>query len=190
VRAARCPEPASATPLSANGSILFLDLVYRIGGRIAPSQRYYTRCRRLYRSFSIQDIRRSRDIPALEACERLLSRARRPGDVPAGRGLQRELTRAEIAAFLVETRNRLNALLSGRADRPRPKGPRFDPARIPERRSSASSGSIRTSVLSIACGPNASGTWRNGEGIALPSLCQSRRQPSTLRSGCRSGRKV
>jgi hypothetical protein len=35
-------------------------------------------------------------------------------------------------ALMVETRNRLDALRSGRADRPRCKGPRFDPARIPD----------------------------------------------------------
>jgi hypothetical protein len=46
--------------------------------------------------------------------------------------LQRELTRTEIGTFLVETRNRLDALYSGRADRPCAKGPRFDPACIPD----------------------------------------------------------
>lgn len=115
------------------GSIAeWLSLVYRIGGRIEPSQRHYTRCRRLYRSLYAGDIRSSRDIQALEICERLFDRARGAYDVPSGRGLQRELTRTEIGLLLVETRNRLDALRSGRADRPRLKGPRFDPARIPD----------------------------------------------------------
>jgi hypothetical protein len=110
----------------------WLELVYRIGGKIRCSQPHYTRCGRLYRSLRAGDIRSSRDIPALEGCERLFQRARGAGDIPCGRGLQRELTRAEIGALLVETRNRLDALRSGRANRPRPKGPRFDPARIPD----------------------------------------------------------
>jgi hypothetical protein len=41
------------------------------------------------------------------------------------------LTRSEIGALLVETCNRLAALRSGRADRPRAKGFRFNPERIP-----------------------------------------------------------
>jgi hypothetical protein len=110
----------------------WLALVYRIGGRINCSARHYDRCGRLYRSLCIEDIRFSRDIPALEACERLFHRARGAADVPCGRGLQRVFTRPEIGTFLVETRNRLDELRSGRADRPRAKGPRFDPARIPD----------------------------------------------------------
>jgi hypothetical protein len=110
----------------------WLELVYRIGGRIQSSSAHYNRCRRLYRGLRPGDIRASRDLRTLEACERLFNRARRPGDVPRGHGLQREFSRAEIGALLVETRNRLDALRSGRANRPRPKGPRFDPARIPD----------------------------------------------------------
>jgi hypothetical protein len=110
----------------------WLQLVYRIGGRIQCSRRHHSRCGRLYRSLSIADFRASRDIPALEACAQLFNRARGAGDVPSGSGLQRELSRAEIGALLVETRNRLDALRSGHADRPRLKGPRFDPARIPD----------------------------------------------------------
>jgi hypothetical protein len=110
----------------------WLDLVHHIGGRIQCSAAHYKRCGRLYRSLRVADIRSSRDIPALEGCEQLFTRARGPGDIPSGHGLQRELSRAEIGALLVETRNRLDALRSGRADRPRHKGPRFDPARIPD----------------------------------------------------------
>jgi hypothetical protein len=94
----------------------WLALVYRIGGRIKPSRAHYDRRSRLYRSLHIEDIRFSRDISTLEACERLFNRARGAADVPCGRGLQREFARAEIGTFLVETRNRLDALRSGRAD--------------------------------------------------------------------------
>jgi hypothetical protein len=110
----------------------WLDLVTRIGGRIQCSRAHYNRCGRLYRSLPVDDIRASRDIPTLGACERLFDRARGAADVPSGHGLQRELSRAEIGALLVETRNRLDALRSGRADRPRRKGSRFDPARMPD----------------------------------------------------------
>jgi hypothetical protein len=121
-----------ATNLSYASLAEWHALVCRIGSRIAPSRSHYDRCSRLYRSLRIDDIRSSRNIPALEACERLFHRARGAADIPPGRGLQRELTRAEISALLVETRNRLDALRNGRADRPRSRGPRFDPARIPD----------------------------------------------------------
>jgi ParB family transcriptional regulator, chromosome partitioning protein len=120
------------TKLSYASLAEWLVLVDRIGGRIRCSRAHYDRCRRLYRSLSIGDIRSCRDIFALAACEQLFDRARGPADIPCGRGLQREMTRCEIGALLVETRNRLDALRSGRADRPRAKGPRFDPARIPD----------------------------------------------------------
>jgi hypothetical protein len=110
----------------------WLELVYRVGGRIRCSASHYHRCRRPYRSLYIDDIRRSRDLAVLERCERLFDQARRAGDVPPGRGLQREFTRSEIGTLLVEIRNRLEALRNNRADHRRPKGPRFDPAHIPD----------------------------------------------------------
>jgi hypothetical protein len=125
-------RPVRGTNISYRSLAEWVDLVYRIGSRIRPSRAHYRRCRALYRSLGIGDLRHSRDIIALEACERLFERARQAGDVPAGRGLQREFTRAEIGTLLVETRNRLEALRNGRADRPRARGPRFDPARIPD----------------------------------------------------------
>jgi hypothetical protein len=109
----------------------WLELVYRICGQIRCSSAHYRRCSRLYRSLRTGDIRASRDLRTLEACERLFNHARGPGDVPPGLGLQREFSRAEIGALLVEIRNRIDALRSGRIDRLRPKGPRFDPERIP-----------------------------------------------------------
>jgi hypothetical protein len=110
----------------------WLDLVDRIGARIRCSRSHYDRCARLYRSLHAADIHASRDLAALEGCERLFNRARGAGDIPSGYGLQRALTRADIGALLVETRNRIDALRSGRADRPRRKGPRFDPAHLPD----------------------------------------------------------
>ena len=53
----------------AYGSIAeWLDLVYRIGGKIQCSSDHYRRCRQLYRSLCIGDIRTSRDLCTLEAC--------------------------------------------------------------------------------------------------------------------------
>ena len=110
----------------------WLTLVYRVGGRIEASQRHYRRCRQLYRSLGIGEVRQSQDFAALERCEGLFDQARQAGDVPPGHGLQRVFSRSEIGTLLVEIRNRLDALRRGRADRPRPKGPRFDPAYIPD----------------------------------------------------------
>ena len=61
--------------------------VYRIGRRTRCSRSHYDRCARLDRRLRAGDIRSSRDIRALEACERLFNRAHGAGDVPAGRGL-------------------------------------------------------------------------------------------------------
>jgi hypothetical protein len=57
--------------------------ITRIGAHIECSRRHYTRCRRLYRSLDVGDIRSSRDLAALEACERLFSSAARPMFQPA-----------------------------------------------------------------------------------------------------------
>ena len=130
--AAPLRRPVCGTSLSYASIAEWIDLVYRIGSQIRPSRTHYRRCRALYRSLGIGDLRNSRNIAALEACEQLFESARQAGDTPCGHGLGREFTRAEIGMLLVETRNRLAALRSGRADRPRAKGPRFDPARIPD----------------------------------------------------------
>jgi hypothetical protein len=125
-------RPVRGTNLAYASLAEWLDLVHRIGGRIRCARSHYDRCGRLYRSLHADDIRASRDMSSLEACEPLFNRARGAADIPFGYGLQRALPRAEIGALLVETRNRIDALRSGRADRPRRKGPRFDPARIPD----------------------------------------------------------
>jgi hypothetical protein len=78
----------------------WLELVYRICGRIRCSSAHDRRCSRLYRSLRTGDIRASRDLRTLEACERLFNQARGPGDIPPGRGLQREFSRPEIGALM------------------------------------------------------------------------------------------
>lgn len=110
----------------------WVALVFEIGGKIKCSTAHYRRCAQLYRSLVANDLRNSFDVVALRQCERLFNGARYPGDIPQGYGLRRVLRRSDIGALLVETRNRLEALGSGRAYAPRPKGPRFDPARLPD----------------------------------------------------------
>ena len=95
-----------------------------------PSSRHYARCRLLYRSLKLYDIRWSRELSALRRLERLLVEEKRGS--ASVHGLDREMSRSELGAMLVETRNRIDALTSGRADRPRPKGPRLDPSRLPD----------------------------------------------------------
>jgi hypothetical protein len=87
---------------------------------------HYDRCARLYRSLRSDDIRSSRDLAALEGCERLFNRARGAADIPFGYGLQRaDPPRHRRAAGRNPQPSR------HLAQRPRRKGPRFDPARIP-----------------------------------------------------------
>ena len=64
-------------------------------------------------------------------------------------------------ALMVETRNRLDALRSGRADRPRCKGPRFDPARIPD------------PALGIAEREQIIGRFRGGVAARMPYAARS-----------------
>lgn len=110
----------------------WLALVYREGDRCRCSTPAFDRCDRLYRSLRVEDIRSCRDVGALAGIERLFDLGRRLGPRPYGREIWRALPRASLGALLVETRNRLDALESGRAERRRQRGPRFDPPRLPE----------------------------------------------------------
>jgi hypothetical protein len=122
----------SGTNLPYSSVAGWLDLVYRVGSQPRASTPFYQRCRLLYRSLRLDDIRACRDLAALAGLEQLFDRARHWQDLPAGYGLQRVMARSEIGALLVETRNRLEAVRSGRADRQRRPGPRFDAQRLPD----------------------------------------------------------
>jgi hypothetical protein len=107
------------------------DLCERVGSPPSSSTPARDRARRVYASLTVADIRAATDIGALEHLERRLVLAKQLG-WPAGWFLTRELSRASLGALLVEARNRIDALRSGRAANPRPKGPRFDPRRLPD----------------------------------------------------------
>ena len=87
------------------------------------------RLRDLYRSLTIEHVRRSFDRPGIARAIRMFDLGRH-NPVPAYHGLASELSRSEMGTLLVELRNRQQSLASGRAFMPRPKGPRFDPAML------------------------------------------------------------
>jgi len=102
-------------------------IVMEEGGKLRPSSEHYGRLERLYRSLTIERIRQSRDIEGLHRAARMFDLGRH-NPIPAHHGLATVFTRAEMGERLVELRNRRDALISGRAMFPRPKGPRLDPA--------------------------------------------------------------
>lgn len=125
------PRRIEATRLVWSSLREWLILVLVEGGSCRASTPAHARCDRLYRSLTVQDIRATRDVEALEFAASMFDHARH-GEVPSGRGLRRCFSRGELGAFLVEIRNRVDAVRSGRADAPaRTPGPRFDPRRLP-----------------------------------------------------------
>jgi hypothetical protein len=99
------------------------------GGKVRPSSEHYRRLGCIYRSLTVARIRSSRDIVGLATAIRLFDLGRH-NPLPAFHGLAREFSRAEMGTILVELRNRHKALVSGRADFPRAKGPKLDPAML------------------------------------------------------------
>jgi len=99
------------------------------GGKLRASCDHYSRLRDLYRSLTIERVRRSSDRPGIARAIRMFDLGRH-NPVPAYHGLATELSRSEMGTLLVELRNRQRSLASGRAFMPRPKGPRFDPAML------------------------------------------------------------
>jgi len=109
----------------------WLALVQHVGRQIRPSTKHYDRCRQLYRALNVTDIRDCVDADALERLATLLD-AQRYDDAPLVYGLRREIPRESLGAMLVEARNQILRVRSGRIHRPRVAGPRFDPAFIPD----------------------------------------------------------
>ena len=106
------------------------------GGKLRPSNEHYGRLQDLYRSLTVERVRRSTDHAGIERAARMFDLGRR-NPVPAYHGLASVLSRPEMGTMLVELRNRQRALVSGRAFAPRVKGPRLEPARLTMRPSSA-----------------------------------------------------
>jgi hypothetical protein len=99
------------------------------GGKLRPSSDHYRRLGALYRSLTVARIRSSRDIAGLATAIRMFDLGRH-NPIPSFHGLAAEFSRAEMGALLVELRNRHKALVSGRADFPRAKGPKLNPAML------------------------------------------------------------
>ncbi len=99
------------------------------GGKLRASSEHYGRLRALYRSLTVDHVRRSCDRPGLLRAEQMFNLGRFNA-IPKYHGLASELSRAEMGTMLVELRNRRIALASGRAFLPRTKGPRLDPAQL------------------------------------------------------------
>lgn len=108
----------------------WLALVHAVCGPIRCRTSEHQRRAKLCRSLTLDDIRACTDVDALDAAADLFDRSRRD-DAGLHHGPFRSLTRAEIAARLVECRNQADRLRSGAAFRARTPGPRFDPARLP-----------------------------------------------------------
>ena len=106
----------------------------RVGARLRCCQRHYARCARVYRSLDVtRDLRPCLNEAALDRLRVFLAAASAPGArVPYGRPLAQEFTRAELGLLRMEVGNQLVRVQSGRAAAPRSKGPRLDPARLPD----------------------------------------------------------
>lgn len=96
-----------------------------------PRRPLYHRFDQTARQLTTDRIRACRDAPAIARLVDRLSAARYPSG--SLHDLDRVWTRAELGALLVEATNRRTLLAMGR-DRPRAKGPVFDPRRLPDDR--------------------------------------------------------
>ncbi|ALR22850.1 MULTISPECIES: hypothetical protein [Sphingobium] len=93
----------------------------------SPSCDHYERVRCTARELTVERIRLCRHADDLARCEAMLAQANSGWLY----GLDRAFTRAERGERLVEVRNRIVLLGLGRAA-PRTKGPRLDPASLPD----------------------------------------------------------
>lgn len=125
-RAYRRSERCSSKPFAWESMGSWVRHMNHLFALETPSSEHYTRTRATARELTIDRIRECRHDDDLGRCEDMLVQAR------AGwlYGLDRAFTRSERGELLVEVRNRRALLAKGR-DRPRQKGPRFDPTRMP-----------------------------------------------------------
>lgn len=101
--------------------------MHRLFAIECPSSDHYARVRQTARELTVERIRLCRHADDLARCEAMLAQANSGWLY----GLDRAFTRAERGERLVEVRNRIVLLGLGRAA-PRTKGPRLDPARLPD----------------------------------------------------------
>ena len=106
----------------------------RVGGILRCCRKHHARCARVYRSLDVaRDVAACRDAGALDALHAFLAQGSITGNrTPWGVPLRSVFARAELGMLRMAVENRARAVRSGRADDPRPKGPRFDPPRLPD----------------------------------------------------------
>ncbi len=91
---------------------------------------HYQRVRETARELTADRIRECRHDDDLERAERMLDEARHCHGSDWLYGLERAFAKGELGVLLMEVRNRRRLLALGR-ERPRERGPRLDPARLP-----------------------------------------------------------
>lgn len=133
--AARAPPRAPGSGMiipSFTTLAAWLSEIDRQGARMRPRSRLYERFDRTARTLTAGRIRREDNPVAVALLVRRLRAARHPW----GHGLHdldRVWSRAELGVLLTEAVNRQRQLAIGRVA-PRPKGPPFDPRRLPDDR--------------------------------------------------------
>lgn len=127
IRSYRKTATSSAKPFPWESMAAWIRHMNRLFAIETPSSDHYERVRRTARELTIERIRLCRHADDLARCEAMLAQAN-SGSLY---GLDRAFTRAERGERLVEVRNRIVLLGLGRAA-PRTKGPRLDPASLPD----------------------------------------------------------
>ena len=110
----------------------WLEEIDRQLNLMRPSTPHYRRFDATARLLTVQRLRVTRDVEALEETATRLFEARRPCGYDL-RDLHGVWSRTELETLLVEAVNRKRLLAMGR-DRPEPKGPALDPRRLPDDR--------------------------------------------------------
>ncbi len=142
LRYAQVEPVAAAAPPRAPGSGMiippfssltaWLAEIDRQGALMRPRSRLYERFDRTARTLTPGRIRRAEDPVAVAELVRRLRAARYPGGHDLHE-LDRVWSRAELGVLITEAVNRGRQLAIGRVT-PRPKGPQFDPRRLPDDR--------------------------------------------------------
>lgn len=124
----------TGTDASWRGLRGYIEECRRVGDVLRCCRRHDARCARVYRSLDVErDVRASVDLEGLEALAAFLDETgRRGARLPFGRPFSAEFASAELGTLRMAVANRIRSIRSGRAADPRPKGPRLDPARLPD----------------------------------------------------------
>lgn len=126
-RAYRPEERGKAKAFAWESMGAWVRHMHRLFAIESPSSDHYARTRETARCLTVERIRECRHDDDLARCEDMLVEARSGWLY----GLDRAFTRAERGTLLVEVCNRRCLLAIGRMTA-KPKGPRFDPTRMPD----------------------------------------------------------